>query len=37
MPFSMDYLAGPDPTVHFKHAGFSDEEEVRALWTVQPW
>jgi len=37
MPFNLDYLAGPDPTANFKHPGFTDEREVRATWTVQPW
>jgi len=37
VPFFLDYLAGPDPTVRFKHPGFEDEDEVRALWTVSPW
>jgi hypothetical protein len=37
VPFYLDYLSGPDPTVRFKHPGFEDEREVRALWTVSPW
>lgn len=37
IPFNLDYLAGPDPTANFKHPGFTDEREVRATWTVQPW
>ncbi|GAA4678401.1 hypothetical protein [Frondihabitans cladoniiphilus] len=37
IPFFLDFLAGPDPTVMFKHPGVSDEVEVRATWAVQPW
>lgn len=37
MPFLLDYLAGPDPTVRFKDPGFEDEAEVRNTWTVHPW
>lgn len=36
-PFILDYLAGPEPTVLWKHPGFSDEQEVRATWWVGPW
>lgn len=37
LPFILNYIAGPDPTVNFKHRAFSDEREARATWAVQPW
>ncbi|MBD8103980.1 hypothetical protein [Plantibacter sp. CFBP 8775] len=32
-----DYQQGLDPTVFFKQPGFSDENEVRSTWRVEPW
>lgn len=35
--FSTYTSSMPNRTMFFKHAGFEDEDEVRAVWTVSPW